>query len=509
LYVYGFSIARVQRYLLASPRLRDIQGGSELLEELCGSHFDAALAAAGIDDPEVLSRAASSVRVASADRAGLERLAAIWPMRADQVAPGAELYQALVPIEPDGGLVAAQRALGERLRAARATPPCDLPAVGPLVFRDRRTGLPAERIRRVGGGPVERIDRATDAKGRAWRRLREAGQSATLDRRCLAPDTAVRFARGGDDDDEDSIALESGYVACVHADGNAIGQAITRLLQGRQDAGRFASFSRRLSEATEAACARAVADVLEPRAVNGVLPARPVLLGGDDLTFLCAAECAVDFARAFCEGFERETREGLRDLIEGGLTASAGVALVKRNFPFDRAHALAESLTAVAKRHGRAAAGAGRPPSMVSFVRVTSSLPDDADALFEGELTHPSTGRLTYEAYRVGDRAVDGIATLDALLELRDALARVPRGPARQLLNDLARSRDAANESLERILELAERRKKQGVANDLRRSLEYLVGGDGPWREGEPPSTPLLDAYLLRELQGRRAEVRS
>ena len=49
-WLYGFAVAHAQSYLLASPRLRDIQGGSQLLEELCGEVFNDARTAAGLSE---------------------------------------------------------------------------------------------------------------------------------------------------------------------------------------------------------------------------------------------------------------------------------------------------------------------------------------------------------------------------------------------------------------------------------------------------------------------------
>ena len=74
------------------------------------------------------------------------------------------------------------------------------------------------------------------------------------------------------------------------------------------------------------------------------LPIRPILLGGDDLTFVCDGRIALDLAATALDKFE----ENLDSL--GQVRACAGVALVKTHTPFARAYHLAESLCVSAKR---------------------------------------------------------------------------------------------------------------------------------------------------------------
>ena len=102
------------------------------------------------------------------------------------------------------------------------------------------------------------------------------------------------------------------------------------------------------------------------RTADGRYPACPIVLGGEDLAILVRGDLAVAFARAFLEAFERESRARLGELadrhgLEGlgqGLTACAGVALVKASHPFHLAFDLAEALCA----HAKAWSGpAGRP----------------------------------------------------------------------------------------------------------------------------------------------------
>ena len=75
------------------------------------------------------------------------------------------------------------------------------------------------------------------------------------------------------------------------------------------------------------------------------LPIRPILLGGDDFTFVCDGRIALDLATTALTEFEQTNPPaGI-----GQVRACAGVALVKTHAPFARAYKLAESLCISAK----------------------------------------------------------------------------------------------------------------------------------------------------------------
>lgn len=74
------------------------------------------------------------------------------------------------------------------------------------------------------------------------------------------------------------------------------------------------------------------------------LPITPIILGGDDVTFVCDGKLGVYFARFFIESFES------RSVSDGRpISACAGVAVIKTKYPFYRGYHLAEELCASAK----------------------------------------------------------------------------------------------------------------------------------------------------------------
>jgi hypothetical protein len=87
----------------------------------------------------------------------------------------------------------------------------------------------------------------------------------------------------------------------------------------------------------------------------------PLIIGGDDLTVVCDGHYALEFTRVFLQAFEQETEihEGITPIAQqafgvGRLSACAGVAVIKRHFPFSVAYGLAEQLiksAKIVKRH--------------------------------------------------------------------------------------------------------------------------------------------------------------
>jgi hypothetical protein len=79
---------------------------------------------------------------------------------------------------------------------------------------------------------------------------------------------------------------------------------------------------------------------------NITLPIRPIILSGDDLTFVCDGRIAVELAATALEVFQKSSIE---EFDNSTVYACAGIAIVKSHFPFSRAYELAEALCKQAK----------------------------------------------------------------------------------------------------------------------------------------------------------------
>ena len=141
-------------------------------------------------------------------------------------------------------------------------------------------------------------------------------------------------------------------------------------------------------------------------------PVVPVLVGGDDVTVYTDGRYAIPFAEAYIRHYEELTEKD--ELLEqlavvagakkaGPLTASAGVAIVGRNFPFHIAYDLAEGLVSRGKKLGKKKETV--PCSTIDFhiLRDATVLdPDDTLDEYKGRAQRPFLiGH--YAPQRIGD----------------------------------------------------------------------------------------------------------
>ncbi|WP_239331863.1 hypothetical protein [Frankia sp. CiP3] len=225
----------------------------------------------------------------------------------------------------------------------------------PIVDECAASGLPAYDVVFDGDGPRSRQPRSRPS--RAKRGAQDAGFTR------LAP--YAKISKKALEAVADHLEDVPDWVAVIHADGNSLGQLITNLANPDADkptdprktpSDRYADalgpFSDAVQECTVAAFTKALERCRRvlPRGhdVDGEMPVLPLVLGGDDLTVICAGSIALAFTKAYLTAFEEETRN--KDVLGGGLTACAGVAVVKPHFPFSAAYDLAEELTKEAKK---------------------------------------------------------------------------------------------------------------------------------------------------------------
>ena len=214
-------------------------------------------------------------------------------------------------------------------------------------------------------------------------------------------------------------------VAVIHIDGNGVGGIMKELNSSkdrvapgvfkaevgcdRDDPDALRRFllavNRHLDDAVTLAFAAAWTRIAElsrhddDRAGRGhtVIPVVPVILGGDDVTVITSGDYALPFAAAYLRHYEEATGNDpiLRYLTPpkgqdtGPMTAAAGVAIVKRNFPFHIAYELAEKLVDRAKKVGKTACP---PCSTLDYhVLFDTTVLDASEALrgYESFTTRP------------------------------------------------------------------------------------------------------------------------
>ncbi len=524
-WLHAFAAKGLQSFVLGSDELRDMVGATELVDRLARDKLVMVLEALGIrSSATILSQAAGGARIRFENEADARKLAAVWPMVCAQLAPGLEVTQAVVPIAGGGYLKAILQA-EEALAVDRNRPRVSLPEIAPIVARNSRTGLAC--VDTEPDRDDDRVSLPVDIEAQAKRPYR--GARGIFEAFGLASDKGWEGWRKPDDFEEIS-GDEREYLGVIHADGNRLGQMFIDLATKLKDATEVEPFYRELSSAIDgagrdAAC-RAVEEVkgrfLENR--DGVdcprgpkewpWPLLPVVLAGDDLTVVIRADLAVDFAASYLRAFADITGEKFKALrarhstlpldgaLPASLTAGAGIAFVKRRFPFSSAYALCESIAAFAKRSAKDGGSQG-PPCALAFHRVTaSSTSEDFNALREGELRGAAADvngkakplSLSMAPYVVGEGT--GSPSLDALKKLADLTMGLPRGQVRELLGLLETDAGRAQKHFERIVKIQTRGKEFAAA------LGEMTGG-GLWDSAG--RTPLADALTLAYFKERGA----
>lgn len=523
-----FEAKSIQEYILRSGRLRHIIGASELLDSLTPKLLDDVLDVLGLDRDRDLrfSRAAGGAVYLFADSAeACNAFRDLWSIAVRQYAPGLEFV--LVTGEGSNDHAAYVDA-NKQLHAARDRQPPLLPAGTPVTRYAPRTGEPAVSYDKQLGLQ----DQATTRFGRPefWRHPKDG-----LTKR-FAPELSphdwprnLDYEPNDPDNAEFPFLQDNRYLALLHADGNGLGQLLIHLQEHAKAnpddfVALFTDFSNAVSTATIAAAhgatdevllpARKQADEDEPDASPGLVPARPIVLGGDDMTILLRADLALPFAREFLTRFEAESRVQL-DVVRAKhpaasailppcLTAGGGIAFVKSNHPFHLAHDLAEAIAKRAKDRGKEHKSPdGRIPPTLAFHRVTTASHGDYSDILKAEMTTGPEGaevQTTLVAYGLdtnGDLPV--LADVQALADLL-RVEEMARGPARQLLTLLGQDYEEAARRYRRWEEVM-RERAPSELDDMKSKLDRLCGGLAEElpvsKHGTPKRTPLGDVTAL------------
>lgn len=352
-----------QRYIFGSNRLRHVVGASQLVHEVGTEWVVEAAERHGPAAEVVMTASGKALLLADSAEAGRAVIREVTT-RALTEAPGLRVTGAVGPPFAPADDAAHEPARAETyqrhatVRAARPDP----------LARDRV--FPWHRLCRDSGQPAaveetygeDEQDVPTSAGMLA--RSRARGRAGQRLRARLGDRLATVVPEHLD------VLRHSGWVAVVHADGNGVGGLFHDFVTHVGHAERTS----RVSLETHRRYQHAVAAELDTATWNAVREAvaalfdewseehlrgrlLPIVVGGDDVTVACDAALAVPFVQSFADAFARHTagQETLAAVAReatghAGLTASAGIAVVKSHHPFATAYELAEALTVSAKR---------------------------------------------------------------------------------------------------------------------------------------------------------------
>ena len=195
------------------------------------------------------------------------------------------------------------------------------------------------------------------------------------------------------------------YIAVVHIDGNSMGKRFQEYGKTQADEG-YVHAIRRLSDSVKQAgqdSLRELTQVLveampQLSAILDIesqkLPFRPLVYGGDDVTFVCDGRLGLSLAARYLKLFaQKEAADGKP------LSACAGVCIVKAHYPFARAYELStklcDSAKKVAKKERRTQDDRDTNLSAIDWHLATSGLLGSLKEIREREYQSKDQGALT------------------------------------------------------------------------------------------------------------------
>ncbi len=227
---------------------------------------------------------------------------------------------------------------------------------------------------------------------------------------------------------------DDNFIAVVHIDGNEIGALFKEAFNNN-------SFmpARRLSQNLATSTKAAFDDLIKIIIKDekqclissnnkkfGTLPIRPIIIGGDDITFVCPGKLGIYFAEKFMEFFENQTARFHRE----PLSACAGVAIAKTKYPFFRAYKIAEELCSNAKQKRKKTED--KKGCWIDFHIVeaakTGNLNEVREAYYQTQL-----GKLYMRPYPLKSNSSDTEFSLSSLKQKAFKLKKLPKNKKMEL----------------------------------------------------------------------------
>ena len=186
-----------------------------------------------------------------------------------------------------------------------------------------------------------------------------------------------------------------GKIAFLHMDGNDFGKMFNTELERKYEGHApeeqlsrkltsMGRLSREVSNCSRKAYANAIEAVIPYCnfiSSRPVMPFRPIVLGGDDITVVIRADLALIFADAFEKGFEQASSDISLDSNGHVLTLGMGMLVANAGFPFLKAFELIEDLASKAKQLTAGTGQGAFRPGSIDYLVVTNEIENDLDAL--------------------------------------------------------------------------------------------------------------------------------
>lgn len=482
-------VGGIQKYILSTGKLKEMIGGSELIESLSAkylndftqnNHLNVLKEIRKPVDNEILplQRNAGAMHLLFSSEAKGREFLKNFGKKLLEDFPGLPIFGALEECEfTSSGIREAKFKLSNKITDQRNKYPTStgmqlLPicAVAPL---DGEPAIGKENYGKNSSGEIISLSSKTKRNEELLKRSRERLRE-------IEPDKDNKANLSWSDDLEE-IACGSEKVAFIHIDGNDLGKRFRQELENISDketdedkTGQQApsedryqnainviktmsALSNTVKETTTAAFKKGLSECLKhTRSTDSkgklLVPARPLVLGGDDVTVVIRADLALYFIDAFVKEFERYSNQelGKKD-PKDKLTVGVGMVVCPTGYPFLKAFDLSEELV---KNSKELTAHMENRPSSMDYIVITNDTENDIDSIRAHLFTAEDGSKLTAKPMLLSGN--------NLALFVENGISVLEKLPRSTLRNSLSVCRKGVNAALQNYTKL-----KDNIARGL------------------------------------------
>jgi len=398
-------VGGIQNYILSTGKLREMIGGSQLIEELSKGILEKECRVLNLDliEPQnaaeptgnkvlALQRNAGEIHLLFSSRDIAKKFISHFIFKISSDYPGIPLFGALndedlkCSWDSKESYRLCRSSAQDGIKKLRNNSPVNTGmTMLPLCRMAGLDGLPA--VEKKGDDYISVCSKARQSSElieAADERLRQRFESV------LPSEVKVIWT-----DNIEELAVGNSKIAYIHIDGNDLGKLFRSFLESEdyknlnvQDSIKAMAYLSKLVESsTRKAMDEGLRSIMsyeyevkvwrEKGRNKLVVPARPLVQGGDDVTIVMRADLALLFISRFVNTFEKEAVCKLRNK-EIQLSVGAGMVICQKGYPFIRAFNLSEELLKNAKELTKDEAVR---PSSLDYLVITNEVENDLELI--------------------------------------------------------------------------------------------------------------------------------